>query len=108
MASTSKILGKVKPGAATPTTLYTVPGATQAQAVIFVTNQGAGVSKIRVALLLAAGVLADTDYIAFDIPLITAGEGVTFAGIALNTGEKISVESDTGDVSFVATGIEIT
>ncbi len=107
MAAASKLLAKLKPAAATPTTLYTVPAVTETLVNLFVANQGAGVSLIRVALLFSGGALAVTDYIMYDISM-AVGTSINLTGIALATGQMIVIQSDTGDVSFVATGIEIT
>lgn len=102
----AKLLGKSKPVAGNNATLYTVPGGAQAQLNLFACNQGAGASKIRVALV-ESGSLSLDDYIVYDFSL-PASLPYPITGIALNAGDSITVRSDTGDVSFVATGLEIT
>lgn len=106
MGVTAKILGKSKPAATTDTDLYTAPASTQAQATLFICNQSGGADTFRVALIEASGSLSDDDYIEYDFSL-PANMTRTITGIALNAGEKISVRSGSGNISFVATGLEI-
>jgi len=106
MATANKILGRVKPAAITNTVLYTVPAATQANVNIFISNQGPGEDKVRVALTPSGSVLAATDYISYDTVIL--GNGVlNITGIALAAAGFINVYSLNGTTSFVATGIEI-
>jgi hypothetical protein len=106
MATANKILGRVKPAAITNTTLYTVPGSTQANVNIFVSNQGSGEDQIRIALTPSGSALAATDYLAYDT--VISGNGtLNFTGIALAAAGFITVYSVNGTSSFVATGIEI-
>lgn len=107
MTTTSKILGKSKPAAATPTIIYTVPASTQAQANIFICNQTNAAETYRIALIESGGALSDDDYIVYDDSL-PANYSRVLTGIALNTGESISVYSAAGNISFVATGLETT
>lgn len=107
MATTSKILGKSKPAAGLDTEIYTVPVATQAQANLFICNQTNAAETYRVALIESGGALSDDDYLVYDDSL-PANYSRVLTGIALNTGEKISVRSTAGNISFVATGLEIT
>ena len=107
MATNNKILGRLKPTAVTPTTLYTVPGATQANVNLFCANQSASADDIiRVAITPSGSTLAVTDYIVFDIT-IKKGTSENLTGIALAAGDFITVQSTNGTVSFVATGIEV-
>ena len=103
----AKVLGKAKPAATTDTTIYVVPGATEAQCNLFVCNQGGSASLVRVALIESGGTLSVDDYIVYDLSL-PANITYPITGLALSTGTTLSVRSDTGNVSFVATGLEIT
>jgi hypothetical protein len=106
MATANKILGRVKPVAITNTVLYTVPAATQANVNLFISNQGGGEDKIRVALTPSGSTLAATDYIVYDT-IIAGNETINLTGIALAAAGFITVYSTNGTSSFVATGIEI-
>ena len=106
MATANKVLGKVKPSAATATTLYTVPASTQANVNIFIANQSSVDTEIRVALIKSGGSLATTDYIAYDMKC-NKDNPINITGIALATGDFIQVYNTLATCSFVATGIEI-
>ena len=106
MATANKILGRVKPSAITNTVLYTVPAATQANVNIFISNQGDGEDKVRVALTPSGSVLAATDYITYDVAIPGNGT-LNLTGIALAASGFITVYTTNGTTSFVATGIEI-
>src|SRR3990167_10473426 len=107
MSVTSKILGKVKPSAATNTTLYTAPASTQAQANVMICNQTTSSDTVRLAVIASGGTIATTDYILYDMT-ITADTPISIDGICLNAGEFIQVYTTNARCSFVATGLEIT
>jgi len=106
MATTNRILARSKPAAATPTTLYTVPSATQANVNLFIANQSSSDDAIRVAVTPSGSSLAATDYIFYGKEL-TGNNTINVTGIALNTGDFMTIYSTTGNTSFVATGITI-
>lgn len=110
MATTNKVLGaQVKPGAlggGSPTDLYTVGAATQANVNIFVCNQGAA-DTFRISIAVAGAALNAIQYIAYDTPL-AANSTLNYTGISLGATDKIRVSSASGNCSFTATGIEIT
>ena len=87
-------------------TLYTVPGATQANVTIFAANQGMN-DMIRIAISSAGAVLADSHFIEYDT-FIAANDTLKFTGIALAATDVVRVYSVLGVTSFTATGIEIT
>ena len=58
MATANKILGQSKPAAITNTTLYTVPGATQANINVFAANQGDAADQVRIAITKSGQALA--------------------------------------------------
>ena len=106
MATANKILGQSKPAAATPTVLYTVPGSTQANVNIFISNQASGVDSVRLAVTKSGNSLATSDYLLYDTP-IQPNSSLNITGIALAAGDFITVYSSGGNSSFNATGIEI-
>jgi len=106
MATINKILGKVKPTAANPTLLYTVPGSTQANVNLFIANQSGTSTTIRVALTKSGDTLDPKDYIAYDMAITKDGP-LNITGIALGAGDFITVYNTLATCSFVATGIEI-
>lgn len=107
MATNNKILGRLKPAAATPGTLYTVPGSTQANVNLFCCNQSAAADDtIRVAITPSGASLTTTDYIVYDA-IVKKGTTENITGIALAAGDFITVYSTNGLSSFVATGIEV-
>lgn len=107
MATTFKILGKVKPNATTNTTLYTVPASTQAVVNVKIANQSSTASAIRIAVVLSGGSVAATDYMIYDYTL-EGNQTLEMSGIALNAGEFIVTYTANNTVSFVATGVEKT
>jgi hypothetical protein len=107
MAIANKLLGQSKPGAATPTDLYTVPAATQANFNLFVANQSAGMDTIRVSLALAGAALDPKQYIAYDAA-VDGNYVFKITGISMAATDKLRVYSQAGVCSFTATGIEIT
>ena len=106
MATANKVLGQSKPAAATPTTLYTVPASTQANVNVFISNQAAGNDMVRVALTKSGNSLAASNYLVYDTP-IPPNSSLNLTGIALATGDFITVYCTSGNCSFNATGIEI-
>lgn len=106
MSTINKILGQSKPAGVTPVVLYTVPGATQANVNIFVANQTTGVDTFRLAITKSGNSLAAKDYIAFDMS-VPANYTLNFTGLALASGDFINIYSTGGNLSFNATGIEI-
>ena len=106
MAIANKLLGQSKPSAATPTDLYTVPQATQANFNIFVANQAAQSDTIRISLALAGVALDPKQYIAYGVT-IEANSIYKITGISLAATDKIRIYSTNGTCSFTATGVEL-
>jgi hypothetical protein len=106
LASAGKILGRAKPAADTPATLYTVPALNQAELAIFVCNQGVAADAISVAVTPSGQVIGATDYL-LSVHEIDGNGSLQLTGIALATGDFITVKSRDGNCSFVATGIEV-
>lgn len=105
--TTPRLLGQNKPDASVNTNLFTVTSGNQVQFSLFVCNQGSTIDQFTVALIPAGEPETVNTYIAYKTPLI--GHGVFAAsGLYLNSGDQVIVESLNGEVSFTATGIEIT
>lgn len=107
MAANNIIMGHVKPAAATPTTLYTVPVGRQANVNLFISNlHASAIDYFNVGLVPNGDSLGDDNYIAYNMA-IEAGKTINYTGIALAAQDLISVNSTNGSIAFVATGLEI-
>lgn len=99
---------QVDPAAATDTTLYTVPAATQTiVSTIAVCNRGANNTTFRIAIRPGGAALANAHYLYYDANI---GAGVTVAitvGVTLAGGDVVTVRSASGDITFQAFGTEI-
>lgn len=109
--NTPRIFNQLKPPAplnpsADPTLLYTVSNGTRAQVTMFVCNQSSDIEFFRIALVPAGGTLINARFIAWDSPL--ASNGIfSVSGIGLNQGDSILVRSSLGNLSFTATGLQL-
>lgn len=105
--TTPKIFQQLKPSSVSPITeMYKVPAGKRAQVTVFVCNQANAADNFRIALVPAGFGVTDARYIAYDTPLI--GNGVfSVSGIGLDAGESLWVKSTFGNLSFTATGIEL-
>jgi len=108
MPQTHKVLGQAAPAAATDTTLYTVPSATQAiVSTLAVCNRGVS-TTYRIAVRPAGVTLANQHFIAFDA-VVEAGTSVYLTlGVSLAATDVITVQGGTANLSFSAYGVEIT
>jgi len=108
MPQTHKVLGQAAPAAATDTTLYTVPSATQAiVSTLAVCNRGVS-TTYRIAVRPAGVTLASQHYIAFD-SVVEAGTPVYLTlGVSLAATDVITVQGGTANLSFSVFGVEIT
>jgi|JFJP01.1.fsa_nt_gi hypothetical protein len=105
MTTSIKVLGKVKSVGGSGVVLYTAPALTRAQGDLNVCNQDVA-TTVRVAIL-SAGITTPNvaDYVFFDVSL---GAGAAIAkSFCLGPDEKLWVRSASGEVSFVAMGMEI-
>lgn len=108
MPTTYKVLGQSYPTAATATTLYTVPSATQTVvSTITVCNQSANADTIRIAIRVGGAALETNDYIAYEEPIAGYSMITITAGITLGAADVITVYSTAGTCSFNAFGSEI-
>lgn len=109
MPTNYKVLGQSAPTAATATSLYTVPAATQAvvSTINVVNTHASTADTVRIAIRPAGAALASQHYIVFGIS-ISAGATFTYTGgITLGATDVITVYSTNGTSSFNAFGSEI-
>ena len=108
MPTTYKVLGQVKPSAATLTSLYTVPSSTSAViSTIVVCNTTSSNEEIRIAVRPAGEAINDKHYIAHTIGLPPYSNYTYTLGITLATTDVISVYGLGGYASFSVFGTEI-
>jgi hypothetical protein len=109
VADTYKVLGQANPAAATLTSLYAVPGVTQAiVSTVTVANRSATPTSFRLSVAIAAAADANQQYIAYDVP-IGANEAIALTlGIALQASDVIRCYATLATLSFNAFGVEKT
>ncbi len=109
MPESFKVLGQAAPAAATPTDLYTVPGATQVvSSTIVVCNQNAAAIKFRVSVAVAGAVDTPKQYLYYDVNVPGNDSFAATIGISLATTDVVRVQTDTANVSFNLFGTEVT
>jgi hypothetical protein len=109
MPTTYKVLGQSAPSAATATTLYTVPAATQTiiSTINVVNTAASAADAIRIAVRPDGASLANQHYIVYGVSL-SAGATFTYSGgITIDATDVITVYSTNGTSSFNAFGSEI-
>jgi len=100
MATTLKNVS-IKPGAATLTTLYTCPSATQAVcSSIVICNQSAASTSFRVALLPLGATNSGGEYIYYDITIAGNDTFIATIGITLIATDVIKVYATLATLSF--------
>lgn len=108
MATAYKVLGQSKPGAATLTDIYTVPGSTSAVVShIVACNQSATPTAFRVSVAIAGAADTPAQYIAFDQPIGPNETVLIGLGMGLATTDKVRVYNTLATVSFNLFGCEI-
>jgi len=108
MATTYKVLGQITPSAASATTLYTVPSATQTVvSTIVACNQDTATCTIRVAVRPDGATLESKHYLAYDVTL-AAKQTITFTlGVTADASDVLTVYSSNDVTSFNAFGSEV-
>ena len=109
MATTYKVLGQSAPTAATLSTLYTVPSATQTvvSTINVVNTHASTADTIRIAIRKGGAIISNEQYIIYGLSL---NAGATFSytgGVTVDATDVISVYSQNGTSSFNAFGSEI-
>jgi hypothetical protein len=108
MATSYKVLGQITPSAASATTLYTVPAATQTVvSTLIACNQNTAVCTIRVAIRPDGATLESKHYLVYDATL-AAQQTITFTlGITADASDVLTVQSSNSVTSFNAFGSEV-
>lgn len=108
MATSYKVLGQITPSAASATTLYTVPAATQTVvSTLIACNQSTAVCTIRVAIRPDGATLESKHYLVYDATL-AAQQTITFTlGITADASDVLTVQSSNAVTSFNAFGSEV-
>ena len=108
MPTAYKVLGQQYPTAATATTLYTVPAATQTViSTITICNLGSAADTIRIAVRVAGASLANEDYIAYEEAIAGNSMMTITAGLTLAATDVVTVYTTAGTCAFNAFGSEI-
>lgn len=108
MTTTYKVLGQVNPAAVTATTLYTVPGSTQAvSSTLVVCNTGVS-TTFRVAVRPGGATLDPKHYVCYDVSLDANDSKFLTLGISLGATDVVTVYAAHANVSFGLFGAEIT
>jgi hypothetical protein len=109
MATTYKVLGQSAPAAATATTLYTVPAATEAviSTINAVNTNASTTDVIRIAVRPNGETLADKHYIVYGLSLAASSTFTYTGGITVDATDVITIYSTNGTSSFGAFGSEI-
>lgn len=105
MVDTPQIFGQQKPDALINTNLFTVTLGMSAQISIFVANQNNDYDRFTIALIPYSQSEQPENYLAYATPLSANGV-LAFSGIYLNGGDQVWVQTQNGNCSFTATGIE--
>lgn len=109
MPTTYKVLGQSAPAAATATSLYTVPAATQTiiSTINVVNTHASTADVIRIAVRPDGAALANQHYVVYGLSL-SAGATFTYTGgITIDATDVVTVYSTNGTSSFTAFGSEI-
>lgn len=108
MATTYKVLGQITPSAASATTLYTVPSATQTVvSTLIACNQDSAVCSIRVAIRPDGASIESKHYLVYEATL-AARQTITFTlGITADSSDVLTVQSSNAVTSFNAFGSEV-
>lgn len=109
MATANKVLGQSKPGAATLTDLYTVPGATSTVAsTITVCNQSSVATSFRISVAPAGAADTASQYLYYDVAIAGNDTFAATIGITLATTDVVRVYNTLATLSFSLFGVEIT
>ena len=101
MASTFKVLGQADPLAATLTTAYTVPLATEAVvSSLVVANRSATPTSFRIAISPGGAGVANEHYIYYDVAIAANDVFAATLGIAMEASSIVRVYATLATLSF--------
>lgn len=107
MTLTLKVLGQVAPGAASLTTLYTVPALTStAVSSITICNRSATATSFRVAIRPAGAAISNEHYLYYDVTIAGNDTFVATIGVTLATTDVVSVYATLATLSMQIYGQE--
>lgn len=102
-----KVLGQVNPSATTATTLYTVPSAKSAViSTLVIANLTSTAAAYRIAIRVGGATLANSQYIAYDIPIGASDSTALTLGITLAATDVVTIYASTANLTFTAFGDE--
>jgi hypothetical protein len=105
---TFKVLAQSKPGAASLTAAYTVPGATQAVvATVVVCNQSATATSFRISVAIAGAADTAAQYLYYDVPINGNDTFVATIGVTLGAADVVRVYNTLATLSFNVFGVEV-
>jgi hypothetical protein len=108
MATTYKVLGQIAPSAASATTAYTVPSATQAVvSTITACNQGVGSANVRIAVRPDGATIEAKHYLVYDVAIGSNQTAAFTIGVTADASDVVTVQASTANVSFNVFGTEI-
>jgi hypothetical protein len=108
MATSYKVLGQITPSAASATTLYTVPAATQTVvSTLIACNQNTSACTIRIAVRPDGTTLESKHYLVYEAALAAAQTIAFTLGITGDASDVITVQSSNASTSFTAFGSEV-
>lgn len=109
MAESYKVLGQVKPAAATETTLYTVSSSAQAVcSTLSVCNMAASDATFRVRIKVDNAADDDKQFVCYDAPIAANDTLLLTFGATLGDTDVVRVYSSTASSTFQLFGSEIT
>lgn len=109
MATTYKVLGQEAPAAASDTTLYTVPAATNAVcSTLTICNTGTQSALVRAAIRVANASITTKQYVVYDTALNPADSMFLTLGVTLAATDVVTIRSSTANVAFGLYGSELT
>ena len=106
-ATTRKVLGQQAPAATTEVVLYTVPASTAAESTGFgVANRGASELTFRMGISVGGGVLANVDYVFYDVKVPAGDAFADSRAYTLAATDEVRVRASTADATFYLLGKE--
>lgn len=108
MTTTAKVLGQSKPGAASLTDAYTVPGSTTATvSTITVCNQSSVATSFRVSVAPAGAADATSQYLYYDVAIPGNDTFAATIGLTMEAASIIRVYNTLATCSFGIYGVEV-
>lgn len=109
MPQTHKVLGQINPAAATLTSLYAVPAATQSVvSTLTICNTSSTATTYRIAVRPSGATVSAQHYIVYDSSVSAYDSVFMTLGVALSATDVVSVYAGNANVSFSCFGVEIT